>query len=244
MSDFEFELDPSFRFELDTPSLRVPRRSSRPSLGVPRLRLDPEVQSLFALRRAGTLLDIWTCPDASRSLEALIEARLTALGRDLDDDDDSDSSGPRIRGGQTSPEPRRGKPGDLFNAIWRVPQVQNARERVLDEATSTLRRGWRDASTPERVLLVSHVGLISGAALTAILSNDQTRPQFLRLMSNIDIPVPLVDGMSFRVNPEGASFRIPLGAPGLTGHGSFSIDGNWEGRVTFDLAAFLRSRPR
>lgn len=248
MGSFEFELDPSFRFELETPTLRVPRRSARPSLGVPRLRIDPEIHAMLALRRSGALTHVWLLPDSVTSLDSLVQQRLQALGvADIADvgASDPDPTGTRIRGGaEAEPETRAGKPKDLFNAIWALPAVANARDRVVDEMTSQLRRGWREASTGERVLLVSHTALIGGTAMIAILANDPSRTAFLRLLSNVDIPVPMVDGMSFRVNPQGASFTVPLGLAGLAGSGSFSVDGSWEGRVMFDVMRFLSSRRR
>jgi len=124
--------------------------------------------------------------------------------------------------------------------------VRRAAERTMDDAARTARRGWRRSTTSEKVLFVSHSVVLFGGALTAVMADDEARPLVLGLLSGVDIPVPWVSGLSFRVNPQGGGATVPLSflVEGLSVSGDASVDGTWTGRFGFDVMAFSRRHRR
>jgi hypothetical protein len=89
-----------------------------------------------------------------------------------------------------------------------VPAVDTALTNLRTTALERLRSDWRRLSTGERIILVSQGVLIGGAALTAVLSNAETRGLVLDQLQGRNLPVPFVPGLSFQFNITGPDRRI------------------------------------
>jgi hypothetical protein len=89
-----------------------------------------------------------------------------------------------------------------------IPAVDTALTTLRTEAMQRARSDWRRLSTGERVLLVSQGVLVGGAALTAVLSNEESRNFVLNQLQGRNLPVPLVPGLSFQFNITGPEQRI------------------------------------
>lgn len=115
---------------------------------------------------------------------------------------------------------------DLLDAIWKVPTVERAVDQVVDDvsnqATRSFERTWETASTGERALMVSYSALVAGAVPAPILAHGESRRMAFDLIEDRRIPIPGVDGLSFRIKRRG---RV-----------------HFEVGVTFDVAEWLRSR--
>jgi hypothetical protein len=230
-------------FDLGTtfsPTLRLSRRRPRFSLGVGQLTLSQQTRDLISGQRRRVALDLWSTPISQATVGEILTRRILELqALELDDE-------PEIPQGTGPAQTRAGTAGDVLNAIWAIPQVRRAGERTMDDAARTARRGWRRSSTGERVFFISHSAVLLGGGLAAIMADNEARPFVLGLLSGIDIPVPGVDGLSFRVNPQGGGVTVPLSfwVEGLSVSGDGSLDGNWTGRFMFDVMAFSRRRGR
>jgi hypothetical protein len=225
-------------------SLRTPQRRG-PSLGVPELRLDPDIQAQIAALRP-----VLRTPDFRRRIlqpdwHRLQQSELDRmLARPL-----PEPSPPLVPRGAGPATPRVAEMGDLLNAIWAIPDVQAAGNRVLSLAQESVERGWRHASRTDRRILVGTGIVMGGATLTAIIGNRQTRQSALELLEQIgEIPVPGVDGLRFSLNPRGGTISLEdAGVPGLnirlgattTTRPNHPLDA--EGMITFDIAEYLRS---
>ena len=106
------------------------------------------------------------------------------------------SATPRGRGPAT---PRPAEVGDLLGAIWRLPAVQQASQRVHDEATRNLRRAWRRASTGQRAAVITHSLVLGGSALAGVLSNRSARTTVLNFLDGKSVPVPGVEGLQLQL---------------------------------------------
>jgi hypothetical protein len=116
---------------------------------------------------------------------------------------------------------------------------------LLDQATSNLRLGWRNASTGERALVVGHAVLLAGS-LVPLLTVPRYRLQAFDLIQGHDIPVPGVRGGWVRVVPRGGfvGFGIPW-LPGSTASGGVQFGNqttstNWNVMINIDVAQLLR----
>jgi hypothetical protein len=160
------------------------------------------------------------------------------------------SSQPLFTPGAGPSTPRPAEMSDLLDAIWAVPPVQRAANRVLDDVTRGLRNEWRDAATGERVLMISAPVLIFGGTLAGVMANKPTRLWLLEQIKDTDIPVPGVNGLRFRLGPSSvgaaASFS-PI--RGVTLSGRINVTnaytnprlGAYEGAVLFDVAEWIRA---
>jgi hypothetical protein len=230
-----FDLGNSF-----APTLRLHRRRPRFSLGVGELHLARETTDLITRLRRQATQDLWSTPISKATVGQILTRRILELqALDLDD-------APEIPQGKGPALTRAGTGSDVLNALWGIPQVRRAAERTMEDASRTARRGWRRSSTGEKVLLISHSAVLFGGALGTIMADDEARPLVLGLLSGVDIPVPWVDGLSFRVNPQGGGVTLPLSfwVDGLSVSGDGSLDGNWTGKFSFDVMAFRRRRGR
>ena len=140
--------------------------------------------------------------------------------------------------------PRAGEVSDLLGAVYKVPAVQGLVTRAHDEGlrqVRLLRSDWDNASTASRISMVTISGVVVGGMLAPILANQSTRLAAFNLIKGRDIPIPFVDGLSFKILDKGAGVTAPTGVPGLSG--SASINGNaYEFRVNLDVMELLRSR--
>ena len=218
-----------------------PRRSGL--LGDYHLHLDPEItaeiRAIEARRAFERLQGIWLRPDWRQLEQALQPQPLWLQMRP------PPTPPPLVPRGAGPATPRPAELGDLMEAIWAVPAVQRTAYRLLDDATSDLRAGWRTAATGERALFIGHAVLMAGT-LAPLLSVSRYRQQAFDLIQGHKIPVPGVRGGWVRVVPRGGSlgFGIP-GLPGSTASGGvqFGNQGtptNWNVMINIDIAQLLR----
>jgi hypothetical protein len=147
--------------------------------------------------------------------------------------------------------PRPGELSDVTRALYQLPIVQRLTTQAHDEGMRQLRllrTEWDTASTGERVAMVSMATVFAGSLITPIIANQQTRDLAFGLIKDKDIPVPGVDGLSFRLMDRGAGVTTPLGVPGLSGSAQMqfpnSSSPNYEFKINFDVMEFVRSRSR
>jgi hypothetical protein len=145
--------------------------------------------------------------------------------------------------------PRAGELSDVTGAIYQLPAVQRAVGLAHDEGLRQLRllrSDWSNASTGNRIAMVTMATIFAGALITPIVANQPTRDLAFGLIKGRDIPIPGVDGLSFRILDNGGGITTPLGVPGLTGSARLqfpnSVSPNYEATINFDLMEFLRSR--
>jgi hypothetical protein len=155
-------------------------------------------------------------------------------------------SSPRGAGPAT---PRAGELSDITGAVCKLPAVQRLVGLAHDEGLQQvrlLRRDWDNASTGNRVAMVSMATVFAGTLITTIVANQPTRDMAFGLIKGRDIPVPGINGLSFRILDNGGGITTPLGVPGLTGSARLQFPNsaapNYEATINFDLMEFLRSR--
>ena len=101
-------------------------------------------------------------------------------------------------GGPSSPDPqpvRAGEVGDVLDAVWKLPPVQDAVKRVQSDAETRLRAEWGKLSGGEKAIVSTQLGLMTGALLTGVLSHSKTRGEALKLISGMKVPAPGVEGL-------------------------------------------------
>lgn len=155
-------------------------------------------------------------------------------------------SAPRGDGPAT---PRAGELSDVTGAIFRLPVVQGLVRQAHDEGQRQLRlfrSEWDRSSTGSRIAMITMAGVVAGSSITIIVANQETRDLAFGLIRDRDIPIPGVDGLSFRILDRGASVRAPLGIPGLTGGVRLQFPNSaatsYEVNINFDVMQFIRSR--
>ncbi len=207
------------------------------------LHLDPqieaEIRAIEARQNFERLREVWLRPDWWQ-LERILPQQPPWLQMRP-----PASPAPLVPRGAGPATPRPGAISDVLKAIWAVPAVQSTANRLLDQATSNLRLGWRDASTGERALVVGHAVLMAGT-LVPLLTVPRYRQQAFDLIQGHDIPVPLVRGGWVRVVPRGgfAGIGIP-GMPGSSVSGGLQLGNqttptNWNVMISIDVAQLLR----
>jgi hypothetical protein len=146
--------------------------------------------------------------------------------------------------------PRAGELSDVTGAIYQLPVIQGLVRQAHDEGlrqVRVLRSEWDGSSTGSRIAMVTMAGVVVGTSITVIVANEQTRDLAFGLIKDRDIPIPGVDGLSFRILDRGGSVRTPLGIPGLSGGLRLQFPNSaapsYEVNINFDLMQFLRSRP-
>ena len=155
---------------------------------------------------------------------------------------------PRGAGPDTS---RPGEVSDVMSALYQTTIAQRLVTQAHDEGMRQLRllrNDWNTASTGDRVIIVSMAAAFAGSLITPILANQQTRLMAFNLIKGHDIPIPGVDGLSFRLLDNGAGITTPLGIPGLSGSAQLQIpnagSASYSFNVNFDVMEFVRSRSR
>jgi len=157
-------------------------------------------------------------------------------------------SAPRGAGPST---PRPGEISDVLSALWQVPAVQTQVNNVYGEARrqiGLLHRDWDSATTADRALMISMSGLVVGSSLSFLMISPASRQGIFNLLVNRDIPIPGVDGLSFRLLPRGAQVTTPTPVTGLSvtgglnfGNSAFRIQ-DYNIMLNLDVTAFLRAR--
>jgi len=148
-------------------------------------------------------------------------------------------------------KPRPGELSDVTKALYQLPAVQRLATQAHDEGMRQLRllkNDWDKAPTGERVAMVSMATIFAGSLITPIVANERTRLLAFGLIKGKDIPVPGVDGLSFKILDNGGGFTTPLGVPGLSGSAQMQFPSasspNYEFKVNFDVMEFVRSRSK
>lgn len=172
------------------------------------LQLDPELEAelmLMRIRMVQRLLE----PDTVReSLLDIDPALLGMGGTDWLSLPPLTEPAPLVTPGPGPEVQRPATGGDLLRAIMAVPAVDTALTNLRTSAVEHVRSDWDRLSTGEQVLLVSQGVIIGGAALTAVMSNEETRSLVLDQLQGRDLPVPFVPGLSFQFNLTGPDQRI------------------------------------
>lgn len=164
---------------------------------------------------------------------------------------------PLVPAGKGPDKPKPGEIGDLGRAIWAVPSVKQAATQLGDSITHDFRRGWGKAGAGEKAAIISTGLLITGGALTGALLHTQSRTDLLTFIDGKKVPVPGVDGLSFKLTRRGSSvsgggFAAPLFVPGLSVSGNFNAgqggrwfrDAQYDMMLQFDVMEFIRSRKK
>ena len=184
----------------------------RYSLGDFRLHLDPQIQAEIARIQSGRLRGIMLQPNwaafRSSDLDRILQQPLPP------------PPPPAFPRGAGPATPRAGQIGDLLGAVWRLPFVQQAVTRLEYDVSRRFLLGWNRATTAERALVVTQAIVVSGGALTGVLSNNPTRVQVLDFLSGKDIPVPGLRGLSVQLRHNSAI-------------------GDYGGMLTFDLSTYV-----
>ena len=162
---------------------------------------------------------------------------------------------PLVPAGRGPATPRPAELADLGRAVWAVPALRQAVTQLGDNVTRDFRRGWDQANAGERAAIVTTGLLISGGALAGALSNPDARTELLTFANGRNIPVPGVDGLSFRLRRRGSGVSgggvtAPLGLPGLSMRANFNAgegsrwlrDAQYDVFLSFDVMRYLRSR--
>lgn len=151
--------------------------------------------------------------------------------------------------GQGPATPRAGELSDVTGAIYKLPAVQRLVGQAHDEGLRQLRilRGeWGSASTGQRITMVTMTAVVAGAFITPIIANQQTRDLAFGLIKDKDIPIPGVNGLSFKLLDRGGGVTVPLGVPGLSGNARLQFPNSaapdYEVNINFDVMEFIRSR--
>lgn len=127
------------------------------------------------------------------------------------------AGGPRP--GEASPPPAPAALADLSRALFETKVVKDLLAKVADEARSklaALEREWEHAGAGEKAAMVAAGALVGGSLIGAVVGADPARRRAFELLKGLDIPVPGVEGLSFRVLDEGAAVTLPGAVPGMS----------------------------
>jgi hypothetical protein len=219
------------------------------------LKLDPAITAkIEAIERdiaARKLIEEMTKPDwslvlASLQLPQLPLQPLPAPG--LFPTPPSQPATPPASGPDT---PRAGEASDVLKALYKLPAVQRIVGQAHDEASRqirVLRVEWQTAPTSQRVIMISMGTIVAAGFIGPIIGNKPTRDLAFGFIKGKDIPVPGVDGLSFKILDHGGGITAPLILPGLSGSGELefpnSSGATYKATITFDVMEFLRSRAK
>lgn len=147
--------------------------------------------------------------------------------------------------------PRAGELSDVTKALYQLPVVQGLMTQAHDEGlrqVRLLKNDWDSASTPGKVGMVTFGAVFAGTLITPIVANQKTRLMAFDLIKGRDIPVPGIDGLSFKLLDRGMGVTTPLGVPGLSASTQFQIPSagmpSYEFKVNFDVIAFIKSQSK
>lgn len=169
------------------------------------LKLDPEIQAQMSFLQWRLQIDqirsSWMSPNWMQ-LDRLLLAQMTtppllpkpsALGRPPAPLPPPPClTFPRGKGPD---EPKSGEARDVLKAVWELPVVKCTLDMVTHELEHNV---WDKLNTGEKVLLIGHGGLIVGGAVAGIISDQPARAWVFDKLSDTDIPIPKVDGVSFK----------------------------------------------
>jgi hypothetical protein len=208
------------------------------------LHLDPDIQrmarELETRMAARQIVGLWLRPDWS----TLLTTWQTIMSQPL-----QRPAGPLFTPGAGPSTPRPGDFSDVASAIYQLPPVQGLVERAHDEGLRRLRllrAEWDRASPGERTVMVTMTSIVVGSSIGIIMANQPTRQAAFDLIKGRDIPIPLVDGLSFQILDSGGSITVPLGH-GLSGSARLQFPGaashpDYNVMINLDVLEFLRRR--
>lgn len=144
-------------------------------------------------------------------------------------------------------KPKPGEIKDVVKAVGKIPQVKEAIKKVEEAGKTHVKRLWNGSSTGEKVLVISHTTLLASGLVAGIVSNKEARKFAFGFIENKNIPVPGIEGFTFRVRRTGGGFTSPYAVEGMKL--SYDLDvigGNTQFKLmlNFDLMEFLRKRRR
>ncbi|MCG8070867.1 MAG: hypothetical protein N0C86_02660, partial [Candidatus Thiodiazotropha taylori] len=113
--------------------------------------------------------------------------------------------------------PRPGQVGDVLRAVWSLPAVQQAANRLLQDSQRRLRREWNQGGVGNQIMMVTAAASLAGTSLTALLVNPQTRELVLDFVNRRDIPVPGVRGLTIQMRGRGRGAGLGMRNIGGTG---------------------------
>jgi hypothetical protein len=99
-------------------------------------------------------------------------------------------------GTDESERPKAASVTDLLTAIWKIPAVKDAGTQITDQLQNDF---WKNRTTGEKVMVLSWGAAIAGGTIAGVLGNSQSRRWAFDVISDKDIPVPKVNGLSFMI---------------------------------------------
>jgi len=118
--------------------------------------------------------------------------------------------GPASRPPPLPADPRPGQGGDIWQAIKLDPTLGPAIQSLQDQAADRARREWDTLSTGGKAAVVSSTVVLTGAAVTAVLSRRETREPVLSALRGTVFPVPKVPGLGVQLDFGGDSVVVGL----------------------------------
>ena len=91
-----------------------------------------------------------------------------------------------------------------------VPAVRAEVNKLRDTATDQLKRNWRSLSAGDKSAGIGVSALIASGVIAGIVSNNSARQFALQQLQGRNIPVPMVPGLSFQLNPIGPNQSVML----------------------------------
>jgi hypothetical protein len=145
--------------------------------------------------------------------------------------------------------PKPGEISDVLRAVYKLPAVQKLVGEARDEGARqlrVLRNEWRGAPASQRVIMVSMAVIVSAGFIAPIIANKPTRDTAFGLIKGKDIPVPGVDGLSFKILDHGGGITAPLFVPGLSGSAELDFPNSsaatYKASILFDVSEFWKKR--
>ncbi len=215
-------------FQLRTPGLRLPRATA-PSLGNFQLQLNPVLAAEFRAMRAGqptpSLRNLFLQPNWR-------QMRQEDLNRVLRQPPPA-ARAPLVPPGPVPDDPPVEVGAALLAAIWAVPTVQGAVNRLLDD----VQRDFGRLSPGQTVVFATQAALILGGVATGINLQRDAPGMPLSLIVGQSIPVPGVNGLSFQILHRGGQLSLSdIGGSGVSVEGSAaSVDDRFRGEITITL---------
>lgn len=217
-----------------------------------RLTLDPEIERMMrdieARMAARAMIQDFLRPDFSLLLPQWSLLLGLGAGGGLPPAPPP-APGPTYKAGAGPATPRPGELSDVASALYKLPAVQRMVEQAHDEGIRqlrVLRAEWTSAGPGGKIGMVTISGVVVGGMVTAALANQPTRDLAFRMIKDKDIPVPKVDGLSFKIMDRGAGVTAPLGVPGLSGSAYYKAPAGqaaeYGATVNFDVMEFVRKR--
>ncbi len=173
-------------YRLRAPDFRIGRNQPL-RLGQFRLRLDPWIEWQIRLAQIKRLLDpkqirlalLRSQPDPTQIFFLDLRNRPITPRQD-----------PRPSRGPGPETPRPARWGELFDAVMKVPEVEQLTTRVKNDAVSRLDHEWGRLRVSERALLIGTGLTMVGMGIGGVLGTETRRHEVLNLAANRDLNIP------------------------------------------------------